>query len=91
MQGSLKVHHAFTSPAGRGTRVHLEVKMQVKVEESVQLVSDRAESTAQSITENCPGSFSPASDKPDLVIDPSDLPATARALRDLLARSEKPW
>ena len=44
MQGSLKVHHAFTSPAGRSTRVHLEVQMQVEVfEQSVELGGDRAE------------------------------------------------
>jgi hypothetical protein len=61
--------------------------MQVDVEQSVELAGDRAEGAAQPTTENCPGSFSPASDKPDLVIDPSDLPATARALRDLLAQS----
>jgi putative DNA primase/helicase len=88
MQGSLKVHHAFTSPAGRSTRVHLEVKMQVKVEQSVELGGDRAESEPRSApSENCFGSSSPWGDKPYLIVDTSDLPATAHELRDILARS----
>jgi hypothetical protein len=90
MQGSLKVHHAFTSPAGRSTRVHLEVKMQVDIEQSVELAGDRAESAAQQgHTDRCfaPPS-SPSGDKPYLLVDNSDLPATARGLRDVLARSE---
>jgi putative DNA primase/helicase len=87
MQGSLKVHHAFTSPAGRSTRVHLEVKMQVEVEQSVELGGDRADGAARSApSENSFGS--PIDDKPDLVVDPANLPATARELRDVLARSE---
>jgi hypothetical protein len=51
--------------------------MQVDVEQSVEVASDRAEGD---------GCFAPSSlcgDKPYLIVDNSDLPATAHELRDV--------
>jgi hypothetical protein len=84
---SQKRSHAYTSPAGR-MRVHLEVQMQVDVEQSVELAGDRAESAAQCVYTD--GRFvpsSPCGDKPYLIVDTSDLPATAHELRDIFVRS----
>jgi hypothetical protein len=47
-----------------------------------------AESTTQHVNlDGCAAPSTPCCDKPDLVIDPSDLPAAAHDLRDLLAQS----
>jgi hypothetical protein len=61
--------------------------MQVDIEQSVELVGE-VESGAQRIyTDGCFVPSPPYGDKPDLVVDPANLPATAHALRDILARS----
>jgi putative DNA primase/helicase len=62
--------------------------MQVDVEQSVELAGDRAEDAAQRVyTDGCFVPSSPCGDKPYLIVDNSDLPATAHELRDVLARS----
>jgi putative DNA primase/helicase len=62
--------------------------MQVEIKQSVQRGNDHAEDKPSGArTEDNFGSWSPANDKPDLVIDPADLPASAYRLRDLLAKS----
>jgi hypothetical protein len=38
-------------------------------------------------TEDCTGSLSQGSERPDLIVDDGDLPATAREVRDALAGS----
>jgi hypothetical protein len=86
---SEKRSRACTFPAGR-TRVHLEVLMHVSQEfdHSTEAGGDPAEGATQRVyTEDCAVSSPSASDKPDLVIDPADLPASAYRLRDLLAKS----
>jgi hypothetical protein len=62
--------------------------MQVDVEQSVELAGDRAESAAQRVyTDGCFVPSSPCGDKPYLIVDTGDMPATAHELRDILARS----
>jgi putative DNA primase/helicase len=67
----------------------LEVIMQVSQEfdESTGAGLDSAEGAARRAPDGRFVPSSPCGDKPDLIIDPADLPAAAYGLRDLLARS----
>jgi putative DNA primase/helicase len=62
--------------------------MQVDVKQNVERKGDRAQDAAPRVhMDHCVAPSSFCCDKPDLVIDPADLPASAYRLRDLLAKS----
>jgi putative DNA primase/helicase len=71
----------------RENRDPARITHRTRTQDARQAKADVGIEMLEASTEDCAGSLSPASKKPDLIIDDADLPGTARDLRDLLAQS----